>query len=125
VKASPTSSGFPLIEVLVGGFVVVLALLGVATMCLAAYGHLDRSGEQTQAVILGQQRIEWLRNQGYSSSAMSAGTTTEVLTGTYANYSRVTVVQDGTPRSGVKQISVTVTTPSGIDVQVVGLLADL
>lgn len=118
-------SGFTLIEVLVASVVLVMALLGVATMCLAAYAHLARSGEETQAVILGQQRIEWLRNQGYAAGAMSAGTTTEVLSGTFNGYSRVTVITNDTPRAGVKQIAVSITTPSGLEVQVAGLLANL
>jgi len=125
VSAANDERGFTLIEVLVAGIVLVLALLGVATMCLSGYANLDRSGEQTQAVVLGQQRIEWLRNQGYESTAMSAGTTAESLTGTFEGYERVTVIQDNTPRVGVKQISVSITTPSGIGVQVAGLLADL
>ena len=44
--------------------VLVLVLLGVASMVLTGRGQLHRSGEQTAATTLVQQRIEWLRNQG-------------------------------------------------------------
>ena len=108
------SDGFTLIEILVAGAILVVVLLGVATMSLTAHGQLHRSGEETTAAILGQQRIEWLRNQGYDSSDLGAGSTTESLGGTYAGYSRTTAVQADTPRAGVKQVTVTTITPAGL-----------
>ena len=118
------SNGFTLVEVLVAGIVLVLVLLGVVSMSLAAHGQLHRSGEQTAATTLAQQRMEWLRNQGYDATDLTAGTTNETLGGTYAGYTRTTTVQDDTPRAGVKQLAVTTNTPSGLRCELVSLLAD-
>ena len=116
--------GFTLVEVLVAGLVLSVVLLGVAAMTIAASGQLHRGGEQTAATTLVQQRIEWLRNQGYEASDLSAGTTSEALTGTYAGYTRTTTIQDDTPRAGVKRIVVATDTPSGLTVQAVSLISE-
>ena len=73
------------ISLLFGTFGLMLLLgapitlaLGVASMSMTAYHQLDRSGDQTVATALGQQRIEWLRNQGYASADLNAGTTRDI-----------------------------------------------
>ena len=109
--------GFTLIEVLVAGALISVALLGMAGMMTVSYSTLGRSGEQTAATVLVQQRMEWLRNRGFTNGSLNAGTTTETLTGTYAGYTRITTIADNTPRAGVKQITVRTDTPSGISVQ--------
>lgn len=114
--------GFTLIEVLIAGAILVIVLLGVAAMTLSAYGQLSRSGEQTVATTLSQQRIEWLRNQGYASSDLNAGTTVETLGATYAGYTRTSTVMADTPRSGVKQVTVRTVAPSGLAFEVVSLV---
>lgn len=118
------SDGFTLIEVLVAGLVLVIVLLGVASMSLTARGELNRSGEQTTATTLVQQHIEWLRNQGYEASDLAAGTTNETLGGTYAGYTRTTTIQDDTPRAGIKQVTLTMSTPSGLSFETVSLIAE-
>jgi Tfp pilus assembly protein PilV len=118
------SDGFALVEVLVAGLVLVLVLLGLASISLSARGQLRRSGEQTAATTLVGQRIEWLRNQGYDADDLTAGTTTENLSGTYAGYTRTTTVQDDSPRAGVKQVTVTANTPSGLRFEAVSLIAE-
>jgi prepilin-type N-terminal cleavage/methylation domain-containing protein len=114
--------GFTLIEVLVAFAMISVALLAMSGMMTSAYSTIDRSGEQTAASVLGQQRLEFLRNQAFTSSALSAGTTTETLTGTYAGYRRVTTVVDNTPRAGVKRLTVQTNAPSGISVQSVSYM---
>ena len=47
-----------------------------------------------------------------------------MLTGDYAGYTRVTTIQNDTPRAGVKQITVVTSTPSGMATQVVALIAE-
>ena len=109
--------GFTLVEVLLAFAMISVALLAMAGMMTTAYGTIDKSGEQTTASVLTQQRTEWLRNQAFASSALAAGSTTETLTGTYAGYSRVTTIADNTPRAGAKSLTVQTTAPSGISVQ--------
>jgi prepilin-type N-terminal cleavage/methylation domain-containing protein len=114
--------GFTLVEVMVACALFSVALLAMAGMMTAAYGTIDKSGEQTAASVLSQQRMEWLRNQAFTAGSLNAGTTTETLTGTYAGYSRVTTIVNNTPRAGVKRFTVQTTAPSGINVQTVSYM---
>jgi Tfp pilus assembly protein PilV len=118
-----SEEGFSLVEVLLACTLLMVTLLSAALMALTAYSTLDRSGEATTVLALSQQRIEWLRNQAYTSGALAAGTTTETLVGTYAGYIRTTTIEDNVPRSGVKQVTVTVRTISGATTRVVALIA--
>jgi len=116
-------NGFSAIEVLIAMSILAVALLAIAGMFPSAYTNVDRSGEETTAVTLAQQRIEWLRNQAYT--ALVNGTTTENNITGYAGYTRTTVVQVDTPVTQVKRVTVTATTPSGRSVQLISLIADL
>jgi prepilin-type N-terminal cleavage/methylation domain-containing protein len=116
--------GFSLVEVLVALALIAGGLLAIATMSLTSLQSVDRSGEETTAMILGQQRIEWLRNQAYASSALAAGTTSETLTGDYSGYSRVTVIVDDVPIAGVKRLTVSTTSPSGRVVPISSFIAE-
>ena len=118
-----SEEGFSLVEVLLACTLLMITLLSAALMALTAYGTLDRSGEATTVLALSQQRIEWLRNQGYTSGALAAGTTTETLVGTYAGYVRTTTIQDNVPRTGVKQVTVSIRSLSGATTRVVALIA--
>ena len=115
--------GFSALEVLIASSIIAVALLAIASMFPTAYSNVDRSGKETVAVTLAQQRIEWLRNQAYTSAALAAGTTSESAITGYAGYTRTTVIQDNTPASGIKQVTVTVTTPLGRTVQLMSLVA--
>jgi Tfp pilus assembly protein PilV len=106
-------AGFSLVEVLVAFALISGGLLAIATMSVTSLHSVDRSGEETTAMILSQQRMEWIRNHDYDSSALAAGTTTEALTGDYAGYSRVTVIVDDDPIADVKKATVSTTSPSG------------
>lgn len=106
--------GFTLIESLFASLVVTVVMLGAAYSFSTAYSYIDQGGEFRTATLLTQQRVEWLRNQGYASSAMSAGTVVEQLSGVFIGYERTTEVLDNTPVAGVKQITVTVESPSGM-----------
>ncbi len=116
--------GFSLIEVLIAAAILALGLLAIASMFPTAYRNVDWSGERTAAVNLVQQRLEWVRNQSYTSAALAAGTTTENLGGNYAGYIRTTTIQDDIPVIGVKQVTVTVATPSGKNAQLVSVITE-
>lgn len=110
------SRGFTLVEVMVCAAIIAIALIPAAAVMVTAYGTLDRAGEQTTALVLGEQRIELLRNQAFTSATLNAGTTNETLVGTYAGYTRATTIVDNSPRNGVKTITVTTTSPVGMTV---------
>lgn len=116
--------GFTAVEVLVAATIVVVFLVGIASMMPTAYRTIDWSGEETVAVTLTKQRLEWLRNQPFTAAAMAAGTTTENLAGSDAGYTRTTTIQDNTPINAVKQVTVTVATPARRSVQIVTLIAE-
>jgi type II secretion system protein I len=116
--------GFTAIEVLIAAVIIAVALVGLAGMFPTAYRNVDWSGEETVALTLAKQRIEWLRNQAYTSAPLAAGTTTENLAGNYAGYTRQTVITDNNPIAGMKRVTVTVTTPVGRSAQLVSLIAE-
>ncbi|MFQ5847191.1 MAG: prepilin-type N-terminal cleavage/methylation domain-containing protein [Candidatus Methylomirabilales bacterium] len=115
------AEGFSLVEVLIAASILAVALLALASMFPTGYLNVDQGGEQTTAVTLAQERIEWLRNQSYIS--LAAGTSTETAIPGYGGYTRTTTIQDDIPTAGVKQVTVTVATPSGRSVQVPSLIA--
>lgn len=118
------ADGFSAVEVLVAASITAYALLAIAGMFPVAYTNADRSGEETTAVALAQQRIEFLKNQAYTSAALAAGTTSENSIGGYPGYTRTTVIQDDTPLIGVKRVTVTVNMPTvGKSVQLTALIA--
>jgi len=117
-------AGFSLVEVLVALALISGGLLAIATMSVTSLQSVDRSGEETTALILGQQRMEWIRNQAYDSTALTAGTTTETLNGDYAGYTRVTLIVDDTPIADVKRIDVSTTSPSGRFVRLSSFMAE-
>lgn len=116
--------GFSAIEVLIAASITAAALLAIASMFPIAYTNVDRTGGETKAVTLAQQRIEFLRNQGYTSATLNAGTTSESSISGYPGYTRTTVILDNTPTSGVKQVTVTVNIPQSTkNVQLIALIA--
>lgn len=117
-----SESGFSLVEVLIAIALISVALLALGTMTLTAYSNTDQGGKSTALLVLTQRRLEVARNSDFS--ALSSGTTTEVLTGTYAGYTRTTQIQVDTPVAGVTQVSVTTTMPGGRDVSLVSLISE-
>lgn len=107
--AAGQGRGFTVVEVLIAATIVVVGLLALATMFPTGYSTVTKSGIQSCGLALAQQRIELLRNTPYNNIA--GGTTTESCSG-YSGYTRATVVQDNTPTTNAKQITVTVTLPS-------------
>jgi len=69
--------GFSLIEVLVGLFLVTVAVLGLAELFLAAVANNLKADRVANATFLAQQQIDWLR--GFTSDELTAyaGTTIE------------------------------------------------
>lgn len=119
--------GFTFVEVLIAAAIVAVALVGLAGMTPTAYRTVDWAGEDTVAVTLAKQRLEWLKNQSYTSALLAAGTTTQNLTGNYTGYTRTTVIADDPPAlgvAGIKQVTVTVATPVGRRVTLVSLITE-
>lgn len=62
--------GFSLIEVLVGIFLVAVAVLGLAQLFLMAVANNRNADRAANAAFLAQQQIDWLR--GFTSDELAA-----------------------------------------------------
>jgi prepilin-type N-terminal cleavage/methylation domain-containing protein len=117
-------AGFSLVEVLVALALISGGMLAIATASVTSLHSVDRSGEETTAMILAQKRMEWLRNKDYASTSLSAGTTTEAMSGIFSGYTRVTIIVDDDPIPGVKNVTVSTTSPSGRFVELPSFIAE-
>ena len=110
-----------MLELLIAISVLSVTLVAALSAFSTAYSNVNRSGEDTVAVTLAKQRYEWLQNQAFTSAVLSVGTTTETSISGYHGYSRTTLIQDNSPISGVKRVTVTVATPAGRSIQLISL----
>lgn len=106
--------GFTVVEVLIAAAVVVVGLVALATMFPTGYSTVTKSGIQSRGLALAQQQIECLRNLPYDNINT---TNWLVRCPVPDDYQRYTVpmtpppVQENTPVTGAKQVTVTVTLP--------------
>ena len=77
MKTKKNSRGFSLIEVLVGLFLVAVAVLGLAELFLAAVANNLKADRVANATFLAQQQIDWLRGFTFDELNAYAGTTIE------------------------------------------------
>ncbi|MFQ5656486.1 MAG: prepilin-type N-terminal cleavage/methylation domain-containing protein [Candidatus Methylomirabilales bacterium] len=121
--------GFSAIEVLIAATIIVVALLAIASMAPTAYRTVDWSGEDTMAVTLAQQRIEFQKNQPFpaADSTTNEPAWNPVPTGNVTGYTRQTVIDVDpaayAPLTGIAQVTVTVTSVSGRQVVLTTLIA--
>jgi len=77
MKTKKRSRGFSLIEVLVGLFLVAVAVLGLAELFLAAVANNLKADRVANATFLAQQQIDWLRGFTFDELNAYAVTTIE------------------------------------------------
>jgi prepilin-type N-terminal cleavage/methylation domain-containing protein len=77
MKTPNRQRGFSLIEVLVGIFLVAVAVLGLAELFLAAVANNLKADRVANATFLGQQQIDWLRGFTQDELSAYAGTSLE------------------------------------------------
>ncbi len=70
MKTMNRKRGFTLIEVLVGLFLVGVAVIGLAELFLVAVSNNLRADRVANATFLAQQQIDWLR--GFTSGELTA-----------------------------------------------------
>ena len=73
MKKGVHTKGFTLIEVLVGLIILAIGLLGIAGMQITSVKGNFFSNNLTQASYVAQDRLEFLKNQDMTSSALTAG----------------------------------------------------
>ncbi len=74
MKTKKNSRGFSLIEVLVGLFLVAVAVLGLAQLFLVAVANNLKADRVANATFLAQQQIDWLR--GFTAEELDIYTST-------------------------------------------------
>jgi prepilin-type N-terminal cleavage/methylation domain-containing protein len=77
MKTRKPDSGFSLIEVLVGIFLLAVAVLGLAQLFLASVANNLKADRVTNATFLAQQQIDWLRGFTLDELTAYAGTSLE------------------------------------------------
>jgi prepilin-type N-terminal cleavage/methylation domain-containing protein len=98
--------GFTLIEVVAGLVILAIGLLGIAAMQVASIKGGYFSNNVTQATILAQDKLEYLKNLSYSDSNISSGQHNEgIISGTI--FSRVYNILEDSGNS-IKTITVSV-----------------
>ena len=105
--------GFTLVEVVVAMTVLAVGLLFISGMVPTAYTNISMSGVDTRGLGLAQERLDQLRVEPWTSTALSGATADNPHTDTApaTGYTRSYAVEDNTPTNGVKRITVTVAGP--------------
>jgi type IV pilus assembly protein PilV len=96
-----TNRGFTLLEVLITLFIVAIGVLGLVGMQVTGIRGNAYSIEMTQAAVMGQEKIEELKNLDYG--AMAGGNDTVTQAG--VDYARIWTV---TPIGGMSRVQVVV-----------------
>lgn len=102
--------GFTLVETMTALFILAFALLAIGQMQIMAIQGNTLGNRMTAAVTLAQDKIEELRGLSYS----------QIVSGEDNSgvYTRVWDVQDDTPATGLKTVTVTVSWQDTIPHQV-------
>ena len=104
-----TAQGVAIIEVLIAGVVLAIAVVGLALLFMSGQTFVVAEGDERVAIYLAQQKIERLRAGGYTSLQVGDSTLTtgcpaepcydEDPVSGFARYRRMTVVQCVDPNS--------------------------
>ncbi|MBW2075599.1 MAG: prepilin-type N-terminal cleavage/methylation domain-containing protein [Deltaproteobacteria bacterium] len=98
--------GFTLLEMLIAITILAVGLLGMAGLQATAIKGNGFGIRNTEATALIEDKIEGYKNTPYAS--ISAGETTESNLGSGRIFTRVNTVQDNTPATDMKTITVQV-----------------
>ncbi|MGA2362251.1 MAG: prepilin-type N-terminal cleavage/methylation domain-containing protein [Candidatus Aminicenantales bacterium] len=109
-KESARPQGFSLIEVLIGVFLVAVAVLGLVQLYMMGIMNNTRASEIANSVFLAQQEIDYLRTLTLNElTALASGTGTSVSDETIdvnvdgtPDYRRITVITDNNPAFDVR-----------------------
>ena len=101
-KVSNDGNGFSLIEIIVGMFILSMALMGMAILTGAVIQGNSHGDKLTEASILAQDKIEYFKHIDYDSIVSSS--TNEQI----ERMTRYWVVTDDSPGPDMKNLKVTV-----------------
>lgn len=99
------NGGFTLIELMIAILILSVGLLGMATLTGSIVQKNKFSNDLTAATTLAQDKLEDVRANGYASAVSETKT---ACAGDFSDYQREVTVNNDTPASGMKEITVTV-----------------
>jgi type IV pilus assembly protein PilV len=102
------TNGFTLIEILIATVIITVATLGVASLTGGVIRGNSFSNQLTTATTLAQDRLEQVKRVSYANSGTIAGTEDYGIIANYSGYKRVTSVDNNTPASNMKTVTVIV-----------------
>jgi type IV pilus assembly protein PilV len=97
--------GFTLIELMIAIVILSVGLLGMATLTGSIVQKNKLSNDLTAATTLAQDKLEDVRADGYANAVSQTKT---ACAGDFSEYQREVTVNNDTPASGMKEITVTV-----------------
>ncbi|MBN1828651.1 MAG: prepilin-type N-terminal cleavage/methylation domain-containing protein [Deltaproteobacteria bacterium] len=100
MKRKLSQQGFTLIEVMIALFVLLVALVGVASMATMVITGNRFNNDLTMATTLAEDKLEEMKQAGYA--AITGGNDSQGI------YNRVWTVTANTPETDMKRIDVTV-----------------
>lgn len=108
-------AGFTLVEVLIALVIFTIGLLGTAALTVAVIQTNIISKRQSQAIVHAQDRLEEVRELGYSDAMSADGvdyldpaTQTWAADNPYLSYKRDTDVVPNTPAADMVTVTVTI-----------------
>jgi Tfp pilus assembly protein PilV len=105
------SDAFTLIEVMVALIILIVGLMGLATLQLAAIKSNSFSSEMTYATMLGQQQAEYLKSLPFTDPNLQPGSNNSIQqTGKGVQYTISWAVSaDNIPATNMRTIAISVT----------------
>ena len=101
-KGRRGDSGYTMIEILIGIFLLTIGLLGVAQMQIMTINTNQKASQRTMAITLAQDKAEFFRTVPYSTIGNAP------LSDTSGIYTRSWAVENNVPANNMKRVTITV-----------------
>jgi len=102
------NKGFTLIEILVSLVVLAIGMLGLSRITITAINVNAANERRTIASTLMQDRMESIKQSGYSGATNASTTENYGYVPNYSAYKRVTTIALNTPVTNMKTVTVAV-----------------
>ena len=103
-KPGSRNSGFSVLEVLVAIIIGAIGLISLAQVFPMAGRSLNQSKRATEAMLVGQEKLEQLRAMDLSSAQLTAGAHEDTTTVSGGQYRRMWNVEDNKPLTAMKRV---------------------
>jgi hypothetical protein len=122
LQAEQRQSGFSAAEVLVASFIITVALVALAGVFPVSNQSISSANQRTTAALLAEQRMEQAKNDAVTNwTLLPVGPQPPEIMSGYTRTTQVTLV-GGNPN--LKQVTVTVALPNGVNVQLTSVVGN-